>query len=194
MPNPRGSIGYGDKFRRANIRDWGGGDFQDIMTGIDYLISQGIADGNKLGIMGGSYGGYMSAWAITQTDRFKAASVYAGPKNLLSFFGQSTGSKAYWFSFFSDAPWKAKEEYEKSSPMSFAGNIKTPTLLQHGEADSTNPLLQSYEFYNALRKNNVPVEFAVYPRQGHLMTEPKFQTDMLSRNINWFNRWLKGNP
>jgi dipeptidyl aminopeptidase/acylaminoacyl peptidase len=187
MPNPRGSTGYGERFRKGNIRDWGGGDYQDIMSGVDYLIQQGIADGDRLGIMGGSYGGYMAALAITQTVRFKAASIYAGPKNLFSFPGEG----AYFLSFFSDVQWRAKEEYERRSPMNFAANIKTPTLLQHGEADAANPLWQSFEFYRALRINRVPVEFAIYPKQGHFLTEPKSQADMLRRNVNWFNRWLK---
>lgn len=191
MPNPRGSIGYGEKFRKGNIGDLGGGDYRDIMSGVDYLIGQGIADGDRLGIMGGSYGGYMAAWAITQTDKFKAASVYTGQKNLVSDMGQSNASGIYGRQFFSSIPSKAKQEKEQRSPINFAANVKTPVLLQQGEADNVNPLPQSYEFYNALRAEKVPVEFAIYPRQGHYVTEPKLQVDMLSRNINWFNRWLK---
>lgn len=191
MPNPRGSSGYGGKFRKGNIGDFGGGDFRDIMSGVDYLIGQGIADSENLGIMGGSYGGYMAAWAITQTDRFKAASVYSGLKNLISEMGQSNGSGVYGKQFFSTVPSKAKQEQEQRSPINFVANIKTPTLLQHGEADSFNPIPQSYEFYNALRVRKVPVEFAIYPRQGHYVTEPKLEVDMLGRNVNWFNRWLK---
>ena len=192
MPNPRGSIGYGEKFRKGNISDFGGGDYRDIMSGIDYLIGQGIADSDKLGIMGGSYGGYMAAWAITQTDRFKAASVYAGQKSLVSGMGQGNNSEIYGSQFFSSVPWKAKQEKEQRSPINFVANVKTPTLLQHGEADNANPLPQSYEFYNALRVQKVPVEFAIYPRQGHYVREPKLQVDMLSRNVNWLNRWING--
>jgi dipeptidyl aminopeptidase/acylaminoacyl peptidase len=193
MPNPRGSAGYGEKFRKGSISDFGGGDYRDIISGIDYLIGQGIADSNKLGIMGGSYGGYMTAWAITQTDRFKVASVYTGQKNLVSTMREGNGSGVYDSQFFSDTPLKARQEKEQRSPINFAASIKTPVLLQQGEADNVNPLPQSYEFYNALRERKVPVEFAVYPRQGHYVTEPKLQVDMLGRNINWFDRWLKEN-
>lgn len=190
LPNPRGSGGYGEKFRRANIKDWGDGDYNDIMSGIDALIQRGLADPEKLGIMGWSYGGYMTAWAITQTTRFKAASVGAGVTNLYSMYGQTDIPDAF-ESYFGAVPWEDREEYERHSPMFFAGHIKTPTLIQHGQADERVPLAQARELYRALKKNQVPVEFAIYPRQGHLILEPKLQADMLRRNLDWFMRWIQ---
>ena len=190
LPNPRGSYGYGEKFRKANIRDWGHGDYQDIMSGIDYLIKLKIADPDRLGIMGRSYGGYMTSWIITQTDRFKAASLGAGMSNLISFYGQ-TDIPGYIEYYFGGVPWKLNVEYQRSSPLFYASNIKTPTLIQHGEKDRRVPLVQAWELYRALKKNKVPVEFVIYPRQGHSIREPKFQLDMLNRNLEWFNRWIK---
>jgi dipeptidyl aminopeptidase/acylaminoacyl peptidase len=193
-PNPRGSSGYGEKFRMANFKDWGHGDYNDIMSGIDYLVNQGIADADKLGIMGWSYGGYMTSWVMTQTNRFKAASVGAGIPNVHSFYGQ-TDIPGLLASYFGGKPWNDMETYKKSSGMFFATNVKTPTLIQHGEKDERVPIPQAQELYIMLRETGVPVEFAVYPRQGHLIMEPKLQLDMLTRNLNWFNRWLKGvNP
>ncbi len=189
--NPRGSGGYGEKFRQANVKDWGFGDYNDIMSGIDYLIERGIADPEKLGIMGWSYGGYMTSWTITQTTRFKAASVGAGVTNLYSMYG-TTDIPEFLDRYFAAKPWNDIATYQKHSAMFHAKNIRTPTLIQHGEADDRVPLSQGRELYVAIRMSNVPVEFAVYPRQGHLIMEPKLQMDMLSRNLNWFNRWLKG--
>ena len=193
LPNPRGSYGYGEKFRRANVRDLGSGDYEDIMSGIDYLIDKGIADPDKLGIMGRSYGGYMTSWIITQTDRFKAASLGAGMSNLISFYGQ-TDIPGYMDFYLSGDPWTAKDEYEKRSPITYAMNVKTPTLIQHGEKDPRVPLPQAQEFYRALKKNHIPVEFVIYPRQGHSSREPKFQLEMMRRNLHWFLRWLKSTP
>jgi dipeptidyl aminopeptidase/acylaminoacyl peptidase len=189
LPNPRGSNGYGEQFRMANVKDWGHGDYDDIMSGIDSLIGQGIADADRLGIMGWSYGGFMTSWIITQTDRFRAASLGAAMTNLESFYGQ-TDIPDYMEYFFGDVPWKAKSQYERSSPMSFVANVKTPTLIQHGERDQRVPLSQTQELYAALKKKKVPVEYAVYPRQGHVVMEPKLQADVLRRNLEWFNRWL----
>ncbi|MFQ6081859.1 MAG: prolyl oligopeptidase family serine peptidase [Candidatus Aminicenantia bacterium] len=189
MPNPQGSGGYGENFRRANIRDWGFGDYQDIMTGINYLIDLGIADPEKLGIMGWSYGGYMTSWVITQTDRFKAASVGAGVTNAYSFYGQ-TDIPEFMENYFGAQPWQDIEEYEKHSAMFHIQKARTPTLIQHGEKDLRVPLPQGQELYLGLKKNNVPVEFVIYPRQGHSIREPKLRRDSMERNIKWFNKWI----
>jgi dipeptidyl aminopeptidase/acylaminoacyl peptidase len=141
--------------------------------------------------MGWSYGGYMTSWTITQTTRFKAASVGAGVTNLYSMYG-TTDIPEFLDRYFAAKPWNDIATYQKHSAMFQAKNIRTPTLIQHGEADDRVPLAQGKELYVAIKMNNVPVEFAVYPRQGHLIMEPKLQYDMLSRNLNWFNRWLKG--
>lgn len=191
MPNPRGSYGYGEPFRRANVNDWGHGDYLDIISGIDHLIDRGVADPQKLGIMGRSYGGYMTSWIITQTTRFKAASLGAGMANLVSFYGQ-TDIPGYMEFYFSGDPWTRADEYTKHSPVTHAMNVETPTLILHGEKDSRVPLPQAWEFYRALKKRNIPVEFVIYPGQGHSIQKPKFQLDMMRRNLEWFTRWLKG--
>jgi dipeptidyl aminopeptidase/acylaminoacyl peptidase len=194
MPNPRGSSGYGTKFLRANVKDWGHGDFQDIMTGLDHLVASGLADPERLGLMGWSYGGYMTSWAITQTDRFKAASVGAGLPNLISLHGATDVPDVLAHNYFGDRPWNAKEVYERSSAIYFAQNIKTPTLIQHGEKDDRVQLNQGWELYRALESAGVPRQFAIYPRQGHLILEPKLQRDMLDRNLVWFTRFVRERP
>jgi dipeptidyl aminopeptidase/acylaminoacyl peptidase len=189
-PNPRGSDGYGEKFRQANVKDWGGADFQDIMSGLDTLVDRGLADPDRLGVMGWSYGGYMTAWTITQTNRFKAASAGAGVMDLFSFYGQ-TDIPSFLERYWGGLPWRERERYTKHSPMTFVGNVKTPTLIQHGEKDDRVPLAQSQELYAALKRQKVPVELVIYPRQGHNPTEPRLQREVLQRNVDWFNRWLK---
>ncbi len=189
MPNPRGSSGYGREFQRANIRDWGYGDFQDIQSGIDHLVAQGIADGDALGLMGWSYGGYMTSWAITQTDRFKAASIGAGLPNMYSMHG-TTDIPDTLLAYYGDRPWNDHEVYDRSSAMRFAGNIVTPTLIQHGEKDERVQLSQAWEMYRALQSNEVPASFAIYPEQGHLIMVPKQQRDMQKRNYEWFSKWV----
>jgi dipeptidyl aminopeptidase/acylaminoacyl peptidase len=189
MPNPRGSYGYGEKFRTANVRDWGGGDYRDIISGVDELVRRGIADPGALGIMGRSYGGYMTAWIISQTGRFKAASLGAGMSDLASFYGQ-TDIPGYMEYYVGGVPWLKAEDFRKKSPVFFAGAIHTPTLIQHGEKDSRVPLAQAEELAAALRRNGTPMEFEIYPRQGHVVTEPAFQRAILEKNLDWFRRWL----
>jgi dipeptidyl aminopeptidase/acylaminoacyl peptidase len=189
-PNVRGSAGYGEKFRKANVRDWGGGDYQDVQLGIDRLIKQGIADPNRLGVMGWSYGGFLTAWSLTQTDRFKAASMGAGIFNPTSFYGQ-TDVPSFMETYFGGAPWEVPKVYARSSPLGHAGAIRTPTLIQFGDRDERVPLSQGEEMHRALVRLGVPVEFAVYPRQGHVVNDPKAQVDVLQRNVDWFERWLK---
>ena len=191
MPNPRGSSGYGEAFRRANYKDWGGGDYDDIMSGVDAMIDRGIADPDRLGIMGWSYGGYMTSWAVTQTTRFKAASVGAGITNLYSMYG-SNDLSSYLKSFFGDYPWRDPEEYARHSAMTFVDNIKTPVMIQHGEQDFRVPYAQAQEFYQALKDRKVPAEFVSYPRQGHGIAEPRLLKDAMHRNLDWFNKWIKG--
>jgi dipeptidyl aminopeptidase/acylaminoacyl peptidase len=190
MPNPRGSYGYGEKFRKANMRDFGGGDYHDIMSGIDALIKRGLADPARLGIMGRSYGGYMTGWIITQTNRFKAASLGAGMSDLVSFYGQ-TDIPGFTEYYLGGVPWKELDIYLRCSPITHAANLRTPTLILHGEKDFRVPLPQAEELYRALRQNGVPVEFLIYPRQGHVVVEPKFMIDMMERNIEWFRRWIR---
>ncbi|HHM24260.1 MAG TPA: S9 family peptidase, partial [Bacteroidetes bacterium] len=191
LPNPRGSGNYGYEFRRANFRDWGGEDYWDIMRGIDKVIAMGLADGNRLGIMGWSYGGYMTSWIITQTDRFKAASVGAGVTNLYSFTGQTDipeFMKSYWGAW----PWEDPAIYRKHSAMYHIKNAKTPTLIQHGEQDARVPIAQGRELYVGLKKLGVPVKFVIYPRQPHGIREPKLVRDAMRRNVAWMDHWILG--
>jgi dipeptidyl aminopeptidase/acylaminoacyl peptidase len=191
-PNPRGSGGFGVKFRQANVGDWGGGDFQDILAGIDMLIEKGVADPERLGVMGWSYGGFMTGWAITHSRRFKAASAGAGVYNLTSFYG-TTDIPRFMERYFGGTPWAAAGVYAKHSSILKAPEVKTPTLIQHGDADLRVPLSQSQELYRALKKAGVTTELVVYPRQAHLVSEPRLQADMMKRNVEWMKKWIKPN-
>jgi dipeptidyl aminopeptidase/acylaminoacyl peptidase len=188
-PNIRGSLGYGHRFLEMNRRDWGGGDFKDVMAGVDLLISRGIADPNRLGIGGWSYGGYMAAWAITQTQRFKVAVSGAGMSDLATEFGTEDGP-AYDEWFFG-LPYEKPEGFAKSSPMTYIKNARTPTLILHGENDRTDPLGQSEMLYRALKRYGVESEFVVYPREPHGLQEEKHLIDRLNRILRWFDAHLK---
>jgi dipeptidyl aminopeptidase/acylaminoacyl peptidase len=190
-PNPRGSSNYGKEYRFANYDDWGGGDYRDIMSGVDHLISEGVADPDRMGVMGWSYGGYMTSWIITQTDRFRAASVGAGVTNLVSFTG-TADIPGFLPDYLRGEYWDGAQNFTLRSAMFNVGGVTTPTLIQHGENDARVPVSQGYELYNALRRQGVPVEMVVYPRQPHGVTEPRLQIDAMQRNIDWFNRWVLG--
>ncbi|MFN2516732.1 MAG: prolyl oligopeptidase family serine peptidase [Pyrinomonadaceae bacterium] len=187
--NPRGSSGYGQKFRFANIKDWGGGDYQDLMTGVDRAIEMGVADPERLGVMGWSYGGYMTSWVITQTHRFKAASVGAGVTNLMSFIG-TADIPSFIPDYFEGQPWEKLDVYRTHSAMFNAKGVTTPTLIQHGEADERVPISQGYEFYNALKVQNVPVRMIVLPRMPHGPNEPKMVLKSKQTNLEWFEKYV----
>jgi dipeptidyl aminopeptidase/acylaminoacyl peptidase len=189
--NVRGSSGYGRGFRHANQKDWGGGDYQDILSGVDALVARGLADPDRLGVMGWSYGGYMTSWIITQTQRFKAASVGAGVTNLMSFAG-TADIPSFIPDYFGGEFWDDLEPWRKRSAMFHVKGVKTPTLIQHGEADLRVPVSQGYELYNALRRQGVPTRMVVYPRQPHGIQEPRLQLDAMNRNLEWFDRWVMG--
>ena len=191
MPNPRGSTGYGNKFTVSNVKDWGGKDYQDLMAGVDEVIRLGIADQNRLAVMGGSYGGFMTFWVITQTDRFKAAIGHAAISDWYSFHGQSDipGLMEYGFG---GVPWTARETYVKYSPMSYVDRVKTPLLITHGEQDRRVTIAQSEQYYRSLRKRGVDVVFVRYPREGHGIVEPNHQIDLVGRQLEWFEKYVKG--
>src|SRR5918993_10610 len=189
-PNPRGSSGYGQKFRFANIKDWGGGDYQDLMTGVDHVIGMGVADPERLGVMGWSYGGFMTSWVITQTKRFKAASAGAAVTNLMSFIG-TADIPSFIPDYFGGQPWEDLEIYRTHSAMFNAKGVSTPTLIQHGEADERVPISQGYEFYNALKVQNVPVRMITFPRMPHGLTEPKMVLKSKQTNMEWFEKYLR---
>jgi dipeptidyl aminopeptidase/acylaminoacyl peptidase len=188
-PNIRGSTGYGHKFVEMNRADWGGGDYKDVMAGVDYLIAQGVADPQRLGIGGWSYGGYMSEWAITQTTRFKAAVSGAGLSNLASEFGTEAGSS--YDQWFFGVPYENLDGFIKSSPIKYLKNAKTPTLILQGEADRTDPIGQSQELYRGLKYYGVEAELVLYPREGHGLTEEKHLVDRLNRIVAWYEKHLK---
>ena len=188
--NVRGSSGYGKKFIQANYRDWGGGDYEDLMKGVDFVIDMGVADATRLGVMGWSYGGYLTAWTITRTRRFKAASVGAGPVNLVSDAGTSdipTCITDYLGAEF----WDDLDIYLERSPIFHVKGVSTPTLIQHFEEDDVVPISQGYEFYRALKRRGVPVKMIAYPRTPHGLTEPKLLLDFARRNLEWFDRYLQ---
>jgi dipeptidyl aminopeptidase/acylaminoacyl peptidase len=186
-PNPRGSSGYGKKFRYANYGDWGGGDYRDVMAGVDRVVELGIADENRLGIMGWSYGGFMTSWTITQTQRFKAASVGAGVTNLMSFTG-TADIPGFLPDYFGGEFWDKFDAYRTHSAMFHIKAVKTPTLIQHGERDERVPLSQGKELYNALKRQGCTTRMVIYPRTPHAIEEPRLLVDCMERNLEWFDR------
>ena len=191
-PNIRGSTGYGWSFLVKNRADWGGGDFKDAMAGVDHLIQRGIADADRLAIGGWSYGGYMSAWAITQTPRFQAAVVGACMSDLASEFGTEVIATAQYDRWFNGLPYEKLDTYIKSSPVTHVKNVRTPTLILHGENDTTDPIGQAQQFYRGLKHYGVKCEFVIYPREGHGNREEKHQIDVLQRVVRWSDTHLKG--
>jgi dipeptidyl aminopeptidase/acylaminoacyl peptidase len=189
-PNPRGSAGYGRTFRFANYNDWGGKDYQDDQAGVDHVIAMGVADPDRLAVMGWSYGGFMTSWTITQTHRFKAAAVGAGVTDLWSFTGTSD-IPGFLPDYFGGEFWTRFEMFQKHSPISFVKNVTTPTLVLHGEADVRVPTSQGYEFYHALKREGVTTRMVVYPRQPHGPTEPKFILDIMQRHLDWVDQYVR---
>jgi dipeptidyl aminopeptidase/acylaminoacyl peptidase len=187
--NPRGSSGYGRTFRFANLNDWGGKDYADLMAGVDHVISMGVADPDRLAVMGWSYGGFMTSWVVTHTHRFKAAAVGAGVTNLWSFAGTSDIS-GFLPDYFSGDPWNSFDAYYNHSPMAFVKGVTTPTLILHGEADVRVPTSQGYELYNALKRQGVPTKMVVYPRTPHGPREPKFVLDIMQRHVEWVEKYV----
>lgn len=190
-PNPRGSTGYGKDFRYANFQDWGYGDYEDLMSGVDRLIETGVADPNNLFEMGWSYGGYMTSWIVTQTDRFNAVSMGAGLSNLISMTG-TTDIPNYLTGHMGGPYWGDNmKTYEKHSAIYFVENVSTPTQIIHGKEDLRVPIGQAQEFYWALNERNIPTEMIVYPRTPHGPREPKFLADVSERIFKWFENYKK---
>jgi dipeptidyl aminopeptidase/acylaminoacyl peptidase len=188
-PNPRGSSAYGRGFRNANVNDWGGGDYQDLMTGVDHVIAQGIADPDKLAVMGWSYGGYMTNWVITQTTRFKCAASGAGLSNMPSMWG-TNDIPGLLNEYFTGAWYDQPQRYEKLSPLYHVKNVTTPTLFLHGEQDFRVPITQAFEMHSALERRGVKTEMVTYPRTPHGPQEPKFMQDIMQRHIDWVEKFI----
>lgn len=188
-PNFRGSGNYPQEFIDADRNDWGGGDYLDIMSGVDHLIALGLADPDRMGVEGWSYGGYMTSWIIGHTDRFKAAVPGAAVTNLHSFYG-TTDIQRFIEWEFSGFPWDNAQKIRDHSPITFAPRAKTPTLVLHGEADVRVPLEQGQQLYTTLKKAGVTVEMVIYPREGHGFREPAHVRDRLRRTLEWMERYV----
>jgi dipeptidyl aminopeptidase/acylaminoacyl peptidase len=190
MPNPRGSYGQGEDFTRANVKDFGYGDFSDIMTGVDQALKEAPIDEHRLGITGWSYGGYMTMWAVTQTNRFAAAVAGAGLANFQSYYGENQIDQ-WMVPFFGATVYDDPQVYAKSSPITFIKKAKTPTLVLVGDSDGECPTPQSYEFWHALKTLGVKTELVVYEHEGHVFADPAHQRDVIERAAGWFNQHLR---
>jgi dipeptidyl aminopeptidase/acylaminoacyl peptidase len=188
-PNPRGSNGYGKEFRYGNVNDWGFGDYDDDQTGVDKVIEMGVAHPDSLVMCGWSYGGYMTSFTVTKTDRFKAVSMGAPVTNLMSFNG-TADIPGFIPSYFQGEYWDRMEVYQKHSAMFNIRNVKTPSQIIHGERDIRVPPSQGFEYYAAMKRLGVPSEMITYPRTPHGPQEPKFIQDIGERVIGWFNKYL----
>jgi dipeptidyl aminopeptidase/acylaminoacyl peptidase len=187
-PNPRGSTNYGEAFMRANLADWGGGDYRDIMAGVDAVVAMGIADPQRLAIQGWSYGGYLTCWTVSQTTRFKAAMIGAGLTDLVSMYGTNDVPN-YLATFFNGTLSPETEHlYRERSGLTYADRVRTPTLILHGGSDERVPIGQPMEFYRALKDRGVPVELVFYPREGHGLQEYYHRLDRMKRQYDWISR------
>ncbi|RIK40145.1 MAG: hypothetical protein DCC58_14305, partial [Chloroflexi bacterium] len=184
MPNYRGSMGFGTRFAELNQRDMGGGDLADILAGVDYCVREGIADPERLGVCGWSYGGYLTPWAITQTTRFKAAVAGAVITNWISYHGVAT-IPGFDTSIYRADPHDWDGVYGQMSPMAHVKNVRTPTLWLHGQEDPICPVGQAHEMWRALKELGVETQLVIYPREGHGMREREHARDVLERAVAW---------
>ena len=189
QPNPRGSFGDGEAFTRANVKDFGYGDFRDILAGVDEAIKIAPIDSNRVGITGWSYGGYMTMWAVTQTNRFKAAMAGAGIANYQSYYGENKIDQ-WMIPFFGKSVYDDPEIYARSSPITFIKKAKTPTLVIVGDSDGECPTPQSYEFWHALKTLGVETQLVVYEHEGHMFVKPEHRRDRIRRTVAWFDAHL----
>jgi dipeptidyl aminopeptidase/acylaminoacyl peptidase len=190
FPNPRGSFGEGETFTRANVKDFGYGDFRDILAGVDEVVKEAPVDDHRVGITGWSYGGYMSMWAVTQTDRFAAAVAGAGIANYQSYYGENQIDK-WMIPFFGASVYDDPQVYARSSPITFIKRAKTPTLVLVGDSDGECPTPQSYEFWHALKTIGTKTELVVYAHEGHAFSDPAHLRDRIERVAAWFDQYLK---
>lgn len=192
-PNYRGSDQYGEKFRSQIAGDYFRQAFDDIMLGVDFLIARGIADPDKLGMMGWSAGGHWSNWTLTHTDRFKAISSGAGAVNWISMYAQTDiqGTREF---YFKGKPWENWDHYLDVSPLKYIKNAKTPTLIHVCNGDPRVPKPQSDELHMALKKLGVPTEYIVYPQNTHGITDPRYQMVKMVSEFNWMEKWIRGKP
>jgi dipeptidyl aminopeptidase/acylaminoacyl peptidase len=190
-PNYRGSAGYGEKFRALNVRNLGIGDYADVISGVDALIAKGSVDKDRVGSMGWSQGGYISAYITTFSDRFKAVSVGAGISDWATYY-VNTDITPFTRQYLHATPWDDPEIYWKTSPISNIAKARTPTLIQHGENDRRVPIPNAYELRQALEDRGVPVKMVVYKGFGHGITKPKQQRAVMEENEKWFAQYIWG--
>jgi dipeptidyl aminopeptidase/acylaminoacyl peptidase len=193
QPNYRGSAGYGAAFRALNIRNLGVGDMWDVMSGVDSLIARGMVDPNKLGSMGWSEGGYISAFLTTHTDRFKAISVGAGISDWMTYY-VNTDITPFTLQYLHANPWDDPAIYAKTSPIATIKQAKTPTLIQHGSADKRVPPPNGFELYHGLQDQHVPSRLILYTGFGHPITKPKSNRAVMQANLDWFSHYLWNEP
>ncbi len=190
FPNPRGSFGSGEAFTAANVKDFGYGDFRDILAGVDQVVRTLPVDDQRVGIAGWSYGGYMTMWAVTQTNRFHAAVAGAGIANWQSYYGENDIDQ-WMIPFFGAPVYDDPQVYTRSAPITFIKNARTPTLVLVGDRDGECPAPQSFEFWHALRTNGVESQLVVYPDEGHMIWQSAHQRDVTKRMVQWFDQHLK---
>jgi dipeptidyl aminopeptidase/acylaminoacyl peptidase len=188
-PNPRGSYGQGEAFTQDNVKDFGGGDYRDIMAAIDAIAKEYPIDQRRLGIRGHSYGGYMTMWAETQTHCFAAAVAGAGLSDWLSYYGVNEIDE-WMIPFFGVSVYDDPAVYAKSDPMHFVKNVQTPTLILVGDSDGEVPMEQSVEWWHALTTMKVPTQLVVYPNEGHVFVKAADARDYFVRSLDWFDEWF----
>jgi dipeptidyl aminopeptidase/acylaminoacyl peptidase len=191
--NYRGSAGYGEKFRQLNIRNLGVGDAWDVLSGVESLIAKGWVDPKKVGCMGWSQGGYISAFLSASSDRFAAISVGAGISNWATYY-YNTDITPFTRQYLGNDPSADPEIYSKTSPMAYIKNARTPTLIQHGENDRRVPIANAYELRQGLEDRGVTAEMIVYKGFGHGITKPRAMRAVMRHNLDWFNHYVWGDP
>jgi dipeptidyl aminopeptidase/acylaminoacyl peptidase len=192
MPNPRGSYGQGEAFTQANRKDFGYGDLRDILAGVDAVTKSHSIDPERVGLTGWSYGGFMTMFAVTQTNRFRAAVAGAGISNWQSYYGENAIDQ-WMIPFFGASVYDDPGVYAKMSAVNFIKNVKTPTLAVVGDRDGECPAPQSFEFWHALKAQHVPTQLVVYPNEGHGFTDPEHQRDVIARALDWFQKYMPAN-
>jgi len=189
QPNPRGSYGQGEEFTKANRKDFGYGDLRDILAGVDAVVAKYPVDAERVGLTGWSYGGFMSMFAVTQTQRFKAAVAGAGISDWLSYYGENSIDQ--WMTpYFGASVYDDPGVYSRASAITYIKQAKTPTLVVVGDRDGECPAPQSFEFWHALRAEHVPTQLVVYPNEGHGFADPAHRRDVMVRTVEWFGQYL----
>jgi dipeptidyl aminopeptidase/acylaminoacyl peptidase len=189
QPNPRGSYGQGEAFTRANVQDFGGGDLSDILSGVDAVEKIAPVDESRLGVMGHSYGGFMTMWTVTHSHRFKAAVAGAGIANWSSYYGEN-GIDQWMVPFFGATFYDDPTVYDRLSPIRTIKNATTPTFIYVGERDVECPAAQSLEFWHGLNAVGVPNSLVIYPGEGHGIRAPEHTKDLADRTLAWFDKYL----